>query len=55
LLNLNELGWQPKDLQHLKLPFSEEDVQMVISTAPKENGPDPDDFGLVRLILFQVD
>jgi hypothetical protein len=47
-LNLVELGWLPKDLSHLNLPFSEEEIQKVIMEAPKEKAPGLDEF----IVLF---
>jgi hypothetical protein len=44
LLNLHELGWQPKQLAHLEVPFTEEDVKRVIMNAPKEKAPGPYSF-----------
>jgi hypothetical protein len=44
LLNLYELNWQPRDLHHLDLPFSEEEIKVVIASAPKEKAPRPDGF-----------
>jgi hypothetical protein len=36
-LNFIELGWLPRNLDHLDLPFSEEEIKTVIMEAP---GPD---------------
>jgi hypothetical protein len=36
MLNLGELDWQPRDLQHLEVPFTEDEVKVVIMEAPKE-------------------
>jgi hypothetical protein len=44
LLNLTELEWHPKDLHHLDLPFSEDEVKAVLATAPKVKALGPDDF-----------
>jgi hypothetical protein len=35
-LDLSELGWQPKKLQHLDSTFTEEEIKTVIWEAPKE-------------------
>jgi hypothetical protein len=43
-LNLANLGWQPRDLQHLDQRVNEEELKKVIMDAPKEKAPDPDDF-----------
>jgi hypothetical protein len=43
-LNLSNLGWSPKHLQHLEDPFSEAEFKKVIQKAPKEKAPDPDGF-----------
>jgi hypothetical protein len=34
-LNFADLGWEPKDLSHLELPFTEEELKRVILDAPK--------------------
>jgi hypothetical protein len=44
LLNLPDLGWQPRDLSHLDLPFSYEDIKETIMEAPNEKAPGPDGF-----------
>jgi hypothetical protein len=55
LINLNELGWQPRHLQHLDLPFTEEEVANVIKSAPKEKAPDPDGFiGLFFSLCWSI-
>jgi hypothetical protein len=38
-LNLNALGWEPRHLEHLDIPFVEEEIKKVISSAPKEKAP----------------
>jgi hypothetical protein len=43
-LNLNALGWQPRDLHHLDQMISEEEFYSVITNAPKEKAPGPDGF-----------
>jgi hypothetical protein len=48
LLNFSALDWQPQQLQHLELLFSEDEVKKVISEAPKEKAADPDGF----IVLF---
>jgi hypothetical protein len=35
-LNFSELGWEPRNLSHLDLPFTEDEVKRVILDAPKE-------------------
>jgi hypothetical protein len=35
-LNFHELGWEPKQLAHLELPFTEDEVREVILQAPEE-------------------
>jgi hypothetical protein len=50
-LNLNELGWEPRQLAHLDLPFSEEETKDVIICAPKKKAPRPD--GYVGLFFSQ--
>jgi hypothetical protein len=44
LLNFNDLGWQQRELQHLEVPFTEEEVKRVVLEAPKEKAPRPDGF-----------
>jgi hypothetical protein len=44
LLNLSVLGWQPRDLNHLDLPFTHEDIKNTIMKAPKEKALGPDGF-----------
>jgi hypothetical protein len=44
LINFEELHWQPRDLQHLELPFSEHEVEEMIRAMPKEKAPGPDGF-----------
>jgi hypothetical protein len=39
-----ELGWEPRQLQHLDQPFQEQEIQSVILAAPKEKAPGPDGF-----------
>jgi hypothetical protein len=45
-LNLSNLGWHSRPLQHLDLddPIQEQELQYVIKEAPKEKAPGPDDF-----------
>jgi hypothetical protein len=43
-LNLSALGWQPRQLQHLEAPVTEEEILVVIKEAPKEKAPGPDGF-----------
>jgi hypothetical protein len=63
---LIELGWEPRKLSHLDLPFFEEEVSAIIRMAPKEKAPEPDGFiglfssswwdvvkgGIIRAIQF---
>jgi hypothetical protein len=44
LLNLSELGWQPRELNNLELSFPEEEIRKVIMSVPKEKAPGLDDF-----------
>jgi hypothetical protein len=44
LLNFSELGWEQKNLNHLDLPFIEEEVLTVIKGALRDNAPGPDEF-----------
>jgi hypothetical protein len=44
LLNLASLEWQCKDLSHLELPFTEQDLKKVVMEAPKEKAPNQDGF-----------
>jgi hypothetical protein len=48
-LNFHELGWELKQLAHLELPFTEDEVREVILQAPEEKTPDPD--GLIGLFF----
>jgi hypothetical protein len=43
-LNLVEHGWEERQLRHLDLPFTEDEVQAVIKTTPREKAPVPDGF-----------
>jgi hypothetical protein len=43
-LNLTELEWQERDLQHLDLPFSEQEIKNAIMNSPKEKAPGPDGY-----------
>jgi hypothetical protein len=36
-LNFSELGWQPRNLDHLELPFTQDEIKEVIMLAPKES------------------
>jgi hypothetical protein len=38
-LNNAELGWHPQQLQHLDLPFSEQEVEKTIKAMPREKAP----------------
>jgi hypothetical protein len=44
LLNFSELGWEPRDLDHLDMPFIEEEIREVIKSAPIDKAPRPDGF-----------
>jgi hypothetical protein len=44
LLNRYSLDWNPHELSHLELPFSEEELKKVVVEAPKEKAPWSDDF-----------
>jgi hypothetical protein len=44
LLNVSVHGWQPRDLNHLDLPFTHEDIKNTIMKAPKEKALGPDGF-----------
>jgi hypothetical protein len=35
-LDFLELGWQPRNLDHLELPFTQQVIQEVIMSAPRE-------------------
>jgi hypothetical protein len=43
-LNFTKLGWEPKNLDHLELPFTEEEIKSVIKAAPKEKALGPESF-----------
>jgi hypothetical protein len=43
-LNFTELGWEPKNLDHLELPFTEDEIKTVIMVAPKDKAPDHEGF-----------
>jgi hypothetical protein len=43
-LNFSELNWQPRDLQHLNLPFSEQEIKNAIYNTPKEKAPGLDGY-----------
>jgi hypothetical protein len=43
-LNCTDLGWKPRELQHLYQPFSEQEIKQVIFSAPKEKAPGSDGF-----------
>jgi hypothetical protein len=49
-LNFQKLGWEPRHLTHLELPFDEEEVRKVIMEAPKEKAPGPD--GFIGMFFF---
>jgi hypothetical protein len=39
LLNLEKLGWQPRDHNALEETFTEQEVQSVVLSTPKEKAP----------------
>jgi hypothetical protein len=43
-LNLNDLQWQPRQLQHLDLPFTKQEIKDVIFSSPKEKALGPDGY-----------
>lgn len=43
-LNFQQLGWQPRNLQALELPFTKAEVEGVIIQVPKEMAPGSDGF-----------
>jgi hypothetical protein len=43
-LNFSNLGWQPRSLHHLDNNISEEELKIVILSAPKEKAPGPNGF-----------
>jgi hypothetical protein len=47
LLNFSELDWQHKDLQHLEVPFTKDEVKKVVLQAPKEKAP-----ALMALLVY---
>jgi hypothetical protein len=44
LLNYSKLGWEPRDLGHLDLPFTEEEIREVIKSALKDKASGLDGF-----------
>jgi hypothetical protein len=48
-LNFTNLGWQPRPLQHLDLPITEQELLLVIKEAPKEKAPGP--YGFIGLFF----
>jgi hypothetical protein len=54
-LNLHDLQWAPKDLQHLDLPFTEQEIKVVIFNSPKEKAPGPDGYiGIFFSICWEI-
>jgi hypothetical protein len=43
-LKLEDLDWQPRDMQHLEVPFAEDEVKLVIMNTPKEKAPESDGY-----------
>jgi hypothetical protein len=43
-INFSEPDWQPRNLDHLELPFTQQEIQEVIMSAPKEKALGPDGF-----------
>lgn len=43
-LNYANIGWQRQQLQHLDLPFHEQEIVAVIKALPSEKAPGPDGF-----------
>jgi hypothetical protein len=43
-LNMLELGWEPRQLDHMDLPFTEPEIQSMVKHSPKEKAPGPDGF-----------
>jgi hypothetical protein len=43
-LNFTGLNWQPRNLQHLDMPFSEHEVKTAIHLSPREKAPGPDGY-----------
>jgi hypothetical protein len=38
------LGWKPQELHHLEMPFSKNEVKIVVKEAPKEKVLDPNGY-----------
>jgi hypothetical protein len=43
-MNFSELRWEPRNLEHLDLPFTEDEIKEVIMAVPKEKAPCPDGY-----------
>jgi hypothetical protein len=43
-INFAAIQWQPRQLQHLEIPFSEHEVHATIQAMPKMKAPGPDGF-----------
>jgi hypothetical protein len=48
-LNFNELGWEPRNLEHLDVPFTKDEIKEAIMSAPKEKVPGP--YGFIGLFF----
>jgi hypothetical protein len=43
-LNLFDLHWKPRNLQHMDLPFTKHEIKDVVFSMPKEKTPGPDGY-----------
>jgi hypothetical protein len=43
-LNLSDLHWQPRNQQHLDLPFTEQEIKDDVFSTPKEKAPGSDGY-----------
>jgi hypothetical protein len=54
-LNLSDLEWQPRNLQHLDEPFTEQEVKIAIQNSLKEKAPGPDGYiGLFFSVCWDI-